>query len=124
MHLAYAWLSAALALLGISRISSAVPEIAALHALGGGAIGTMIAAVMTRATLAYSGGSQQVGAMISAALASLQVAAILRVAAALRPDAQMLLLGTSGAAWIMAFIAFSLCLGPRLCEIRRKSGQI
>lgn len=120
MHLGYAWLCAGLALLGLSRISPAVPEIAALHALGGGAIATMIAAVMTRATLAYGGGPQQAGLAIGSALILLQVAALLRVTAAFLPDAGILLLGASGAAWAMAFAALSLVVGRRLIEPRRR----
>lgn len=121
MHLGYAWLSAGLALLGLSRISSAVPEIAALHALGSGAIGTMIAAVMTRAILAYSGGPQHAGPMICGALALLQAAALLRVAAAFLPHAGIPLLGTSGAAWTMAFVMLSLSIGRRLLAPRRRN---
>ena len=121
LHLGYAWLSVGLALLGISRMSPSVPEVAALHALGGGAVGTMILAVMSRATLAYSGGPQQAGPAIVGAIGLLQLAALLRVAAAFLPDAPMLLVGTSGAAWTLAFVAFTLGLGPRLLRVRQRN---
>src|SRR6185295_13290945 len=121
LHLGYAWLSFGLALLGISRMSSSVPEVAALHALGGGAVGTMILAVMSRATLAYSGGPQQAGPAIVGAIGLLQIAALLRVTAAFLPDARMLLLGASGAAWTLAFAAFTFSLGPRLFKARQRN---
>jgi uncharacterized protein involved in response to NO len=120
MHLGYAWLSAGLALLGLSHMTSAVPPIAALHALGGGAIGTMIVAVMTRAILAYGGGRQQAGPAICGALALLQAAALLRVAAAFAPQSGMPLLAASGAAWTMSFVTLSVSVGRRLLEPRRR----
>lgn len=121
MHLGYAWLCAGLALLGLSRISPAVPQIAALHALGSGAIATMIAAVMTRATLAYAGGPQQAGLAIGSALGLLQVAALLRVTAAFLPSAGIPLLGASGAAWAIGFAGLSLVVGQRLIEPRKRN---
>lgn len=114
LHLGYAWLSTGLVLLGLSQVSSSIPEVAALHALGSGAAGTMILAVMARATLAYSGGPQQAGPAIIGACALLQIAALLRLAANFLPDANVHLVGMSGAVWTMAFVAFAFSLGPRL----------
>jgi uncharacterized protein involved in response to NO len=121
MHLGYAWLSFGLMLLGISQVSSSIPEVAALHALGGGAAGTMILAVMARAILAYTGGQQTAGAPIVGACALVQVAALLRVAAGFLPDAQVILVGASGTAWMMAFLVFTLGLGSRLFKIRQRN---
>ena len=55
LHVGYAWVPIGLALLGVSILSSAVPESAAVHALTAGAMATMILAVMTRATLGHTG---------------------------------------------------------------------
>ena len=121
MHLGYAWLSFGLLLLGISQTSSSIPEVAALHALGGGAAGTMILAIMARAILAYAGGGQTAGTPIVGACALVQVSALLRVAAAFLPDAHIILVGASGAAWIAAFGAFALSLGSRLLTASQRN---
>lgn len=121
LHLGYAWLSIGLMLLGLSQMSSSIPEVAALHALGSGAAGTMILAVMARATIAYSGGPQRSGPAIVGACALLQIAALLRLAAAFLPDTKILLVGASGGAWAMAFATFTLSLGSRLFKVRQKS---
>ena len=55
LHVGYLWLVAGVALLGLSLVSDAVPTAAAVHALTAGAMGTMILAVMTRATLGHTG---------------------------------------------------------------------
>lgn len=120
LNLGYAWLSFGLVLLGLSQASSSIPEMAALHALGAGAAGTMILAVMTRAILAYTSNRQTVGAPIVAPFALAHLAVALRVAAAVLPDAQLILVGASGAAWIIAFGMFTLILGPRLFRVKNR----
>ena len=55
LHLGHGWLAIGLVLLGASELTDLVPASAALHALTAGAIGTMILAVMTRATLGHTG---------------------------------------------------------------------
>ena len=51
MHLGYARLALGLVLLGVAGVAGAPPSSMALHALGIGAIGTMILAVMCRTSL-------------------------------------------------------------------------
>lgn len=55
LQLGMAWLVAGLALKAAAMFGL-LPEAKALHALGAGAIGTMVLAVMTRATLGHTGG--------------------------------------------------------------------
>ena len=55
LHVGYLWLVVGVALLGLSLLTDAVPAAAAVHALTAGAMGTMILAVMTRATLGHTG---------------------------------------------------------------------
>jgi uncharacterized protein involved in response to NO len=125
LHLGYAWLLLGLILLGLSRISPAFPEIAALHALGAGAIGTMIPGVMARATLAYTGRSQVAGRATVALYVMLQGAALLRVAAAFLPEAHAPLVSAGGIAWIVAFSMFALLYGPFLLQPRvRRAAQL
>jgi uncharacterized protein involved in response to NO len=55
LHVGYLWLVTGVALLGSSLLTDAIPTAAAVHALTAGAMGTMILAVMTRATLGHTG---------------------------------------------------------------------
>ena len=55
LHVGYAWLVLGSVLLGLSMLDASVPRSAAVHALTAGAIGTMILAVMTRATRGHTG---------------------------------------------------------------------
>src|SRR5208337_1429144 len=55
LHVGYAWLVLGVALLGLAVLDADVPLSAAIHALTAGAIGTMILAVMTRATRGHVG---------------------------------------------------------------------
>jgi len=120
LHLGYAWLSSGLFLLGLSQVSSSIPEIAALHALGAGAAGTMILAVMTRAILAYTRHRPTAGTPIVGAFVLAHLAVALRVAAAFLPDMQVILVGACGAAWILAFGTFALSLGRRLFSVKNR----
>jgi uncharacterized protein involved in response to NO len=106
-------------LLGASGIWTGVPESAALHALGAGAVGTMILAVMVRATLAHTGRAQIVGAGTGTLYLLAHAAALLRVVAACLPGSYSVLLPASGAAWITAFSLFGLIYGP--CLLRPRS---
>ncbi|MGZ8327950.1 MAG: NnrS family protein, partial [Allosphingosinicella sp.] len=55
LHVGYFWVPLGLLLLGASVLGATVPRSAAIHALTAGAMGTMILAVMTRATLGHTG---------------------------------------------------------------------
>jgi uncharacterized protein involved in response to NO len=120
LHLGYAWVSVGLTLLGLSQISSAVPELAALHALGAGAIGTMILAVMVRALLAHTGRPQVAGAGTVTLYGLLQIAALLRVAAAFLPNGHSVLAATSGVSWAIAFAMFVHVHGRYLLQAHTK----
>lgn len=117
LHLGYTWLSIGLIVLGLSQISSAVPEVAALHALGAGAIGTMILAVMVRAILAHTGRPQVASPATVTLYALLQTAVLLRVTAAFLPDARILL-SASGVSWTASFGLFVLVYGRHLIQPR------
>jgi uncharacterized protein involved in response to NO len=55
LHIGYAWLVLGAALLGLAMLDAGLPQSAAIHTLTAGAIGTMILAVMTRATRGHTG---------------------------------------------------------------------
>ena len=85
----------------------AVPPPRAVHALTAGAMGTMILAVMTRATLGHTGRALHADAATIAIFALVTASAVLRIAAAWAIEAQVDLLEVSGLAWIGAFALFA-----------------
>jgi uncharacterized protein involved in response to NO len=112
LHVGYLWLVAGITLLGLSLLTDAVPTAAAVHALTAGAMGTMILAVMTRATLGHTGRALHADAATIAAFALVSAAAVLRIAGAWPNDAQAALLELSGLAWIGAFALFLAKYSP------------
>jgi uncharacterized protein involved in response to NO len=118
LHVGYLWLVAGVALLGLSLLTDAVPTAAAVHALTAGAMGTMILAVMTRATLGHTGRALRADAATITSFALVSASAVLRMAAAWPIDAQAGLIELSGLAWIGAFALFLTKYGPMLLSLR------
>jgi uncharacterized protein involved in response to NO len=100
-------------------VTDAVPAAAATHALTAGAMGTMILAVMTRATLNHTGRALHADATTMLLYALVTVAAMLRSVAAFAVDEQADLLEVSGLAWVGAFVLFVAQYGPMLLAPRR-----
>jgi uncharacterized protein involved in response to NO len=116
LHLGYAWLALALLLKGLTPFVEAFDTSIWIHALGVGAMGTMIAGVMTRVAVAHTGralallrGGQAIYWLVIAA-------AILRLAANLGAGPWSLYL--AGGAWSAAFLVFTARYGPILCRPR------
>ncbi len=119
LHIAYAWLAAALLLLGGSILwPDLVPQSAALHALTAGAIATMTLAVMTRATLGHAGRAIETDAATLTLYVAVTAGALLRVAAPLVPTLYMTLLVAGGTLWSLAFVLFAFRYGPMLLTKR------
>lgn len=115
LHLGYAWLVAGLLLAGIAAISDVVGEIAALHAFGTGAVGTMILAVMSRASLGHTGRPLVAAPAMTVAYLMVTLAAVMRVfAAAVVPDFYNEVMLLAGLTWIGAFGIFSVVYAPML----------
>jgi uncharacterized protein involved in response to NO len=114
LHIGYGWLVLGVALLGLAVIDAHLPQSAAIHALTAGAIGTMILAVMTRATRGHTGRALAADRATTAIYLLVNVAAIVRVAAAIGRTWTMPLLVASGLLWIGAFALFVLFYGPML----------
>lgn len=114
LHAGYAFIPLGLALLGLAAIAGAFPPTAALHAFGAGAIGTMITAVMTRATLGHTGRALQAGKATVALYAAVVLAALTRIAAAFLPEPGMALLMASGALWGAGYLGFTFVYGRYL----------
>jgi uncharacterized protein involved in response to NO len=119
LHVGYLWLVAGVALLGASLLTDVVPPAAAVHALTAGAMGTMILAVMTRATLGHTGRVLRADKVTMVIYALASTSAVLRIAAAWASDGQTDLYEVAALAWVGAFGLFVVEYGPMLLAPRR-----
>lgn len=112
LHLGYAWVPVALLMFGAASLTSVVPETAALHALTTGAFGTMILAVMTRATLGHSGRELRATAGTTLIFVLVTLAALARVGAPFTGADGLNLIILSGVAWTAAYGLFVVLYLP------------
>jgi uncharacterized protein involved in response to NO len=120
LHIGYGWLVMGVALLGIACLSPAVPLGAAIHALTAGTIGTMILAVMTRATRGHTGRPLAADHSTGAIFVLVLLAGGARVAAGFDIWYPALLDG-SAILWIAAYALFAVTYGPMLMRPRRQA---
>jgi uncharacterized protein involved in response to NO len=107
LHAGFAWLCIGLVLLGLSRLlPEEVPELAGLHAIGAGAMATMILPVMARTTLAHTRRRAVASLAMAIMCFSANAAAVLRVLAVLIQGASQELMMLSAGAWLLAFGLF------------------
>ncbi len=106
LHLAYLWIPVGLALIAAHPFIAAVPATTGVHALTAGAIGAMILAVMTRASLGHTGRALHAGPGTTLIYAAVLLAGAGRVVATLLPGQTDALLIASGAGWVLAFGLF------------------
>lgn len=118
LHLGYLWVPVGLALNGLAGLGTVVSPSAAVHAFTAGAMGTMIPAVMTRASLGHTGRPLIAGGATVALYLMVTAAALLRIAAAFHADFYGPLLAASGILWLAAFGTFAAAYGPILCRPR------
>ena len=114
LHIGYAWLVLGVASLGLSILDADFEPGAAIHALTAGAAGTMILAVMTRATRGHTGHDLSADRATSLIYVLVTLAALTRIIAAFSSDWTMPLLITSACLWIAAFRLFVLYYGRML----------
>jgi uncharacterized protein involved in response to NO len=117
LHLGYAWVVIGLLLKGGSLLFE-MPESAWLHALGIGAMGTLILGVMTRVSLGHTGRALVLppGAWLIYVLITL--AAVVRVASAMGWLEGRWPLLVSSLAWVLAFALFFVLYLPILISPR------
>lgn len=120
LHIAYLWLPVGLALKALFVLGGFVWAAHWQHALGAGAAGTMILAVMTRASLGHTGRPLVVDRLTVAAYGFLVLAVAVRVfgAAALPHSYQSVVL-LAGGMWATAFLLFVLAYTPVLLSPRQ-----
>jgi len=122
LHVGYGWLVLGLGLLGLSILTPAIPESAAIHALTAGAIGTMILAVMTRATLGHTGRALTANRATVTLYVMVTLAAATRVGAVWAGSWMMPALELSALLWIGTYGGFALVYGPMLLNPRKTKG--
>jgi uncharacterized protein involved in response to NO len=118
LHVAYAFVPAGFLLAALSALDLVVPS-AGIHAWTGGAVGSMTIAVMTRASLGHTGQALSASIATQFVYASVVVAALARICAAIEPTHSVPLLTIAGVAWAGAFLGFALAYAPLLCSARK-----
>jgi uncharacterized protein involved in response to NO len=113
MHLGYAWLVAAFLLDALAALGLAGAAQAWLHAFTVGALGSVMLSLMTRVALRHTGRPLVVPRAVVAAYALIQVAAALRVGAALAGGGEALIVA-AGLAWIASFALYLASFGAIL----------
>lgn len=105
LHVGYAWLPIGLLLLGLAAWQ---PDLgtSALHALTVGGMGTMILAVMTRASLGHTKRELVAGRGTIVAYVLIMAAALARVTAPLYGNGFLLAVEIAAGAWIAAYALF------------------
>jgi uncharacterized protein involved in response to NO len=112
LHLGYFWLVVGLLIEVAALFGGAVADMAAVHVLTAGAIGTMLIAAMSRAGAANRGQLLAAHPVVVAAYALVTLAAMLRVAALLVPGQFAHLVIASGVVWALAYVVFLLFYLP------------
>jgi uncharacterized protein involved in response to NO len=115
LHVAYAWLPIGLGLKALWVLGTVDWAMKWQHALTAGVFGTMILAVMTRASLGHTGRPLVVAPMITLAYALLTLAVFVRVfAGVLWPQQYVLMISIAGVAWALTFLIFLVVYAPIL----------
>ncbi|MDJ1158207.1 NnrS family protein [Chelatococcus sp. SYSU_G07232] len=118
LHVGYLWVPVALGLKAVWLLSGAPWAAAWQHALTVGAFGTMILAVMSRASLGHSGRPLAVSRATVAAYLLVMVAAAARVTAPLAGTWYRETICLAGFAWVAGFLLFLAVYVPILLAPR------
>lgn len=115
LHLAYAWLPVGFALKALELLTQAQWAMHWPHAFTMGVFGTMILAVMTRASLGHTGRPLVVHRSIALAYLLLSVGAFLRVfGSAISAFDYQWIVSAAGGLWILAFLIYTAVYAPIL----------
>lgn len=117
LHVGYAWLVVALLLKGLSAFALVAPA-SWQHALGAGAMGTLILGVMTRVALGHTGRPLKLPAFGWLIYGGITLAALFRVGAALGWLDYRLGVMLAAAGWCFAFSLFVVIYWPILSRPR------
>lgn len=118
LPVAYAWLPITFVLRALAQFSL-VPPAAATHALTIGAMSSIMVAMMTRSALGHTGRPLRAGPVEMIAFMGLQVAAVVRILAALvLPGQYSNAMVLVAALWFLAFAVFLFRYVPILTRVR------
>jgi uncharacterized protein involved in response to NO len=117
LHLGMLWLVAGYALLACAALGL-VSQSVWIHALGAGAMGTMIIGVMARVSLGHTGRPLRASRGVAMAFALVVLAGLLRLATALTVLPWQSGVLVSGAAWVLGFALFARYYLPILTAPR------
>lgn len=118
LHAGYAWLVIGLALKAAAAAGIA-PQVAAIHALGAGCVGTMVLAVMTRASLGHTGRPLIAPAGATIAYTLVTLGAVCRVLAAFGPGDWLFgMTALAGGLWAGGYLVFTVTYVPILLKQR------
>ena len=115
LHLGYAFIPLGFLLAGLAALDL-IHAAAGIHAWGGGAVGTMTLAVMTRASLGHTGHALIASRATQAIYAAVLLAAVIRLGAAIAPVYLIPLLVTVAILWASAFLGFGVVYGQILTK--------
>jgi uncharacterized protein involved in response to NO len=119
LHAGHGWLMVGFALLAWAELVGGIAGTAALHALTAGAIGTMVLAVMTRASLGHTGRPLRASAPITAAYALVLLGALVRVFGPMvAPAGYVHAVLTGGVLWALGYALFVVVYAPILLRPR------
>ncbi len=120
LHLAYAWLVAALLALAAWHLGLPVTGSAVLHLFTIGTVGGVIVAMMARVSLGHTGRALQPPTIMPLAFGALGLAAVVRFG--LADATPRLAVAVSAALWCLGFGIFVYCYGPMLWRARVDGG--
>jgi uncharacterized protein involved in response to NO len=118
LHVAYAWLPVAMALLAAGILRPEIGQSPGIHAFTAGGIGMMTLAVMTRATLGHTGRTLTAGMRTNAIYLLVFAGAAIRVAAPWLPVDYLSAVTVAGGLWSGGFLLFVRVYGPMLTGAR------
>jgi uncharacterized protein involved in response to NO len=120
LHLGYGWLCFGLIMLGAWIVFGHPWLAGALHALSAGAVGTMVLAIMTRASLGHTGRPLAAGPGTILIYAQVSAGTILRFVAPLTGTEEITFYTISGLLWMTGFALFLALYGPILWQPRSR----
>lgn len=121
LHVGYFWIPTGLALTALAAFLGSPYDVAALHALTMGAMGTMILAVMGRVAKGHTGRELTAGPLLTIAYVILNLSVFARLAAVFCPDFYDALLHPAALGWTVSFALFLVSCGAYLVTRRPKA---
>lgn len=120
MHVSYLFVPLGFGLIAASTLwPDQVPQIAGIHALSVGAVGTITLSIMVRATLGHTGRTLRASAFAKVIFVCVIAAALARIFAGLDIGPTDTLLYVAALGWAIAFIGFGAAFAPALTMPRR-----